>query len=114
MRTMLAPLFFSLASCMGMPLGGANPLSASIALANVGAAQSLGKAQAAVITPQEQAKFASLSCSDLADLIGRYETGLSMNEAAKAQSKKGAAIADTAITARIRYLENLASSRGCA
>lgn len=115
-RAMIAPVLLCLASCMGVPLGGGgpNPLSTSIALANMAASQLHGNAQAAVITPQEQAEFEQLSCSELADLLNRYQTGLTMNQAPKAQGRKGAAIADTAITTRIRYLQNLSAGRGCA
>ena len=67
--------------------GGANPLSLGIDAANSAAANSIGMAKSSVIGPQEQAKYAAMSCPELRQLTANYQAGLS---AAPSQKKYGA------------------------
>jgi hypothetical protein len=97
--------------------GGVNPLSLGIHQAVSTASTANGMAKSAVIGPQEQAKYAGMSCTELRQLTANYQAGLS---AAPAQKKYGGgapagkhAIAMQVINTRLAYLKQLSASKGC-
>lgn len=101
-----------LSGCVGI-----NPVSAVVGMAGMAAANSIGMAQSAAISPQEQAKYASMSCPELRQLTSNYETA---QFAGPAPKKYGAmapvgkmAIAKQIITTRLALLKQLSASEGC-
>lgn len=103
--------------CAGLLAGcvGANPLSVGLSLANMAAANSIGMASAAVISPQEQAKYAGYSCTELKQQIANYETGASVVPGAAIKNNAAAkkAMAMEVISTRLAYLKKLSASRQC-
>jgi hypothetical protein len=112
-KVRLVPLI----TCAGLLAGcvGANPLSVGISLASMAAANSAGMANAAVISPQEQAKYAGYSCGELKQLIANYETGASVVPGAGIKNNAAAkkAMAMEVIGTRLAYLKKLSASRQC-
>jgi len=103
--------------CMSLPMGGSvgpNPLSIGLTVANHALATQVGKSQAATITPQEEARFAALSCPDLVEQLNRYETAETMAQDPTMKAKNGNSVAQTAIATRINYLKTMTATRGCA
>jgi hypothetical protein len=94
---------------------GANPLSVGLSLANMAAANSVGMASAAVISPQEQAKYAGYSCGQLKQQIANYEMGASIVPGAGIKNNAAAnkAMAMEVISTRLIYLKKLSASRQC-
>ena len=103
--------------CAGLAAGcvGANPLSVGISLANMAAANTVGMAKAAVISPQEQAKYAGYSCGELKQQIANYEMGASIVPGAGIKNNAAAkkAMAMEVISTRLAYLKKLSASRQC-
>ncbi|TPK89858.1 hypothetical protein FJ567_30055 [Mesorhizobium sp. B2-4-16] len=97
--------------------GGLNPLSAAIGLGTMAAADSAAASQAGVITPQEQAKYAGMSCAELRQLTANYAAGQSARPAAKKYGGMAPAgkmaIANQVISTRLAYLKQLVASKGC-
>lgn len=78
-------------------------------------ANSIGMAQAGVITPQEQAKYQAMSCSQLRQMTANYETSLTASPAAKKYGSAAGkpAIVMEVITTRLSHLKKLMASKGC-
>ena len=98
--------------------GGVNPLSFGIHQATTAAATANGMAKSAVISPQEKAKYAAMSCPELRQMIANYEVGLTASPASKKYGAGGApagkmAIVKQVITTRLAYLKQLSASKGC-
>ncbi len=103
---------FSLAGCVGV-----NPVSAVVGMAGMAAANSIGMAQSAVISPQEQAKYANMSCADLRQLTSNYEMAQGAGPAPKKYGGMAPAgkmaIVNQVIGTRLAYLKQLIWSKGC-
>ncbi|TPI52785.1 hypothetical protein FJ417_26855 [Mesorhizobium sp. B3-1-7] len=97
--------------------GGLNPLSAAIGLGTMAAADSAAASQAGVITPQEQAKYAGMSCAELLQLTANYAAAQGARPAAKKYGGMAPAgkmaIANQVISTRLTYLKQLVASKGC-
>ncbi|TPI37631.1 hypothetical protein FJW07_17825 [Mesorhizobium sp. B3-1-9] len=97
--------------------GGLNPLSAAIGLGTMAAADSAAASQAGVITPQEQAKYAGMSCAELRQLTANYAAAQGARPAAKKYGGMAPAgkmaIANQVISTRLTYLKQLVASKGC-
>ena len=80
-------------------------------------ANSIGLAQAGVITAQEKARYQSMSCTELGQMAADYETGLTASPAAKKYGGKAPAgkqaIVTEVITTRLAYLNTVKASKGC-
>lgn len=78
---------------------------------------SIGLAQAGVITAQEQAKYQNMSCAELRQMAANYETGLTASPAVKKYGGKAPAgkqaIATEVITTRLAYLNKVMAGKGC-
>ncbi|MBA1143947.1 hypothetical protein [Mesorhizobium neociceri] len=108
-----APLLcLGLSGCVGI-----NPVSAVVSMAGMAASNSIGMAQSGVISPQEQAKYASMSCLDLRQLMAGYEEaknhGPSMKKYGGMAPAGKMAIVNNVIGTRLAYLRQLAASKGC-
>ncbi|RUZ76483.1 hypothetical protein EN943_17075 [Mesorhizobium sp. M7A.F.Ca.US.006.01.1.1] len=110
---MAAPvLCLGLSGCVGI-----NPVSAVVGMAGMAAANSAGMAQSSVISPQEQAKYASMSCADLRQLMAGYEEarnhGASVKKYGGMAPAGKTAIVNNVIGTRLVYLRQLVASKGC-
>ncbi|QND67943.1 hypothetical protein HB777_31010 [Mesorhizobium loti] len=105
-------LCLGLCGCVGI-----NPVSAVVGMAGMAAANSVGMAQSATISPQEQAKYASMSCADLRQLTANYQGAQGAGPAPKKYGGMAPAgkmaIANQVISTRLAYLKQLVASKGC-
>ncbi|TIT03683.1 hypothetical protein [Mesorhizobium sp.] len=105
-------LCLGLCGCVGI-----NPVSAVVGLGGMAAANSIGMAQSGVISPQEQAKYASMSCTDLRQLMANYEEAKNHGPAPKKYGGMApagkVAIVNNVIGTRLAYLRQLSASKGC-
>ncbi|RUX23197.1 hypothetical protein EOA13_34455 [Mesorhizobium sp. M7A.F.Ca.US.011.01.1.1] len=108
-----APLLcLGLSGCVGL-----NPVSAVVGMAGMAAANSVGLAQSGVISPQEQAKYASMSCTELRQSMANYEEAKNHGPAPKKYGGMAPAgkmaIVNNVIATRLAYLKQLVASKGC-
>ncbi|RUU11313.1 hypothetical protein EOD23_10890 [Mesorhizobium sp. USDA-HM6] len=112
-----AGLAMSAVGAMAGGGGGLNPLSAAIGLGTMAAADSAAVSQAGVITPQEQAKYAGMSCTELRQLTANYAAAQGAHPSAKKYGGMAPAgklaIANQVISTRLTYLKQLVASKGC-
>lgn len=105
-------LCLGLSGCVGM-----NPVSAVVGMAGMAAANSMGMAQSSVISPQEQGKYASMSCTELRQTTANYEEARNHGPAPKKYGGMAPAgkmaIVNNVIVTRLAYLKQLVASKGC-
>ncbi|MER8378265.1 hypothetical protein NKJ36_15615 [Mesorhizobium sp. M0142] len=105
-------LCLGLSGCVGL-----NPISAAVGLGGMAAANSIGMAQSGVISPQEQAKYAGMSCAELRQQAAGYEEARNHGPSPKKYGGMAppgkTAIVNNVIATRLAHLHKLIASKGC-